>query len=123
VTISRTQAILLGAAALLVLIVGIAVGSRCTTPVVEHNLIVTGIDAGPGERLIEQRLDGAVQAQVALIGQIEEKFEEDMAAFDEDQRVRYERLREGSLEDAARYLSEWNRRRRSASGIGSEREP
>jgi hypothetical protein len=113
VTISRTQAILLGAAALLTLIVGIAVGSRCTTPVVEHDLIVTGIDAGPGERLIEQRLDGAVQAQVALIGQIEEKFEADMAAFDAAQREEYERLRGGDdLEAAAQFLSDWNRRRR-----------
>lgn len=77
-------------------------------------LIVTGIDAGPGERIIEDRLDARVQQLSVRIEQIEEKFSDDLAAFDAQQRAEYERLREGEdLEAAARMLSDWNRTRRS----------
>lgn len=114
-TISRTQAILLGVVALILLVVGGVIGSRCGGPqVISHPDIVTGIDAGPGEALIEQRLDGAIQAGRVRIEQIEEKFSEDLAAFDARQREEYARLRGGEdLEAAARMLSEWNRARRT----------
>lgn len=115
-TISRTQAILLGVAALLLVIVAF-VGGRgftCSGCDPEPRPIVLGIDAGPGEAEINARLDGALVAGEAHIEQIEEKFEEDMAAFDAAQREEYERLRGGDdLEAAARYLSDWNRRRRA----------
>jgi len=115
-TITRTQAILLGVVALILLVVGGVIGSRCVGPGPGPQPdIVTGIDAGPGERLIDERLDGAIQAHQAHIEQIEEKFEEDLAAFDARQREEYERLRGGDdLEAAARMLSEWNRSRRDA---------
>jgi hypothetical protein len=117
VTISRTQAILLGVAALIIAIV-MFIGGRgfsgcgCTH---DPAPIVLGIDAGPGEAEINARLDGALQAGEAHIEQIEDKFEEDMAAFDAAQRAEYERLRGGDdLEEAAVFLSAWNRRRRDA---------
>lgn len=116
-TISRNQAILLGVAALLVAIVAF-VGGRgfnCDGCTHEPDPIILGIDAGPGEDEINARLDGALQAGEAHIVMIEEKFEEDMAAFDAVQREEYERLRGGDdLEEAALYLSSWNRRRRDA---------
>lgn len=115
--ISRNQAILFGVAALLLAIVAF-VGGRgfsCNGCVREPTPIVLGIDAGPGEAEINARLDGALVAAEAHIEQIEEKFEEDMAAFDAAQREEYERLRGGDdLEEAARYLSAWNRSRRDA---------
>lgn len=115
-TISRNQAILFGVAALLIAIVAF-VGGRgfnCDACTQAPTPIVLGIDAGPGEAEINARLDGALVAGEARIEQIEEKFEEDMAAFDAAQREEYERLRGGDdLEAAARYLSDWNRRRRA----------
>jgi hypothetical protein len=116
--ISRNQAILFGVAALLIAIVAF-VGGRgfncgCTT---EPEPIVLGIDAGPGEADINTRLDAALVAGVARIEEIEEKFEEDMAAFDARQREEYDRLRGGDdLEEAARMLSAWNRTRRRDAG-------
>lgn len=114
-TFSRNQLILFGVALALVLVtflVGGVRGCGCTN---EPEPIVMGIDAGPGEAEIEARLDAALVAGAARIEEIEEKFEEDMAAFDAHQREEYERLRGGEdLEAAAVYLSSWNRRRRDA---------
>jgi len=113
VTVSRTQAILFGVAGLIVAVVFFLAGKQCSEPgpvvVVQDH----GIDAGPGERAIEEQLDAALQAGVLRIDQVEDKFEEDIAAFDAEQRAEYERLRGGGdLDATARYLSEWNRRRR-----------
>lgn len=114
-TLSRNQAILLGVAALLIAIVAFVGGRGCTPTVVIDEPIVTGIDAGPGEDEINARLDGALVAGAARIEEIEEKFEDDLAAFDANQREEYERLRGGDdLEATARMLSEWARRRRDA---------
>lgn len=112
-TLSRTQMILLGVAALLVAVVFFLAGRGCTPPTFEP--IVLGIDAGPGEAEVNARLDAALVAGAARIEEIEVKFEEDMAAFDAAQRAEYERLRGGDdLEATARMLSEWARRRRDA---------
>jgi hypothetical protein len=117
VTITRNQAVLFGVAALLLVIVafvgGFGFGCRRVDPVDP----VLGIDAGPGEDEINARLDAALAAGTAHIEMIEDKFEEDMAAFDAAQRAEYERLRGGDeLDAAARMLSEWNRRRRGDAG-------
>lgn len=117
-TISRTQGILLGVAALLLAIAMFYGGTRCAGPtaVVDPGVVI-GIDAGPGEDEISARLDAALVDGRARIEEIEEKFEDDMAAFDARQREEYERLRGGDdLDAAARYLSEWNRSRRSDGG-------
>jgi hypothetical protein len=112
--ISRNQAILLGVAALLVAIVAF-VGGRgfncgCTH---EPAPIVLGIDAGPGEDEINARLDAALVAGAVRIEEVERKFTDDLAAFDANQAVEYERLRGGDdLEAAALYLSRWSRERR-----------
>jgi len=114
-TISRNQAILIGVALVLLIVAAFAGGKGCSGCTHEPDPIVLGIDAGPGEAEINARLDGALQAGEAHIVMIEEKFEEDMAAFDAAQRAEYERLRGGDdLEATARMLSEWSRRRRDA---------
>jgi len=116
VTISKTQMISFAVAAVLIAVVFFVAGRGCSPPgetvvVVER----TGIDAGPGERVIEERLDAALRAGALRIEEIEEKFEGDIAAFDAEQRAEYERVRgSGDLEATARHLSEWNRRRRGS---------
>ena len=106
---------MVGAAALILLILAFASGrgcSGCSGCSSAPAPIVTGIDAGPGEDEIGARLDAALVEGAIRIEAIEEKFEDDMEAFDARQRAEYERLREGDdLEAAARYLSEWSRRR------------
>lgn len=117
-TVSRTQLILLAIAAVGVLVIGIMAGRGCShgTPV-GPDLIIQGIDAGPGETEIAARLDAAVQADQARMDAIEDKFDDDIAAFDAQQRADYERLRGGDdLEAAARYLSEWNHSRSRDAG-------
>lgn len=114
----KTQGVLLGVAALLLAIAMFYGGTRCAGPtVVVDPGVVIGIDAGPGEDEISARLDAALVEGRARIEEIEEKFEDDMAAFDSRQREEYERLRGGDdLDAAARYLSEWNRSRRRDGG-------
>lgn len=114
-TISRTQAILLGIALTLVAVASFYGGTHCGPSYVTVEPIVTGIDAGPGEAAINARLDGALRASEAHIVQIEEKFDEDIAAFDARQRGEYAQLRNGeNLDAAAMYLSEWSRNRSRA---------
>lgn len=113
-TITRTQAILFGIAAVLILVIGIVAGRGCAPRPEPTTAPVTGIDAGPGEQAIDQRLDAAVQLDEARMQQVEHKFDSDLAAFDDTQRAEYDRLRGGdSLDEAAEYLSQWNRERRS----------
>ena len=117
-TITRTQAIAFGVAAVLVAVTFFVAGRGCSpTPepvvVVEH----VGIDAGPGDREISDRLDAALQAGSLRIEEIEDKFSGDIAAFDADQQAEYDRLRGGGdLDATARYLSDWSRRRRMDGG-------
>lgn len=112
-TLTRTQIILIAVAAVLVLVAivfGTVHGCNQPQPVVVIN--PGGIDAAPGELVIANRLDGAVRAGEAQIARIELKFEDDLAAFDVQQRAEYDRLREaGDLEAIARELSAWNRER------------
>lgn len=115
-TISRTQLILLGVAALFVAITFFVAGRNCSETVVVTTPEVVGVDAGPGDEEIAERLDASLRMSEERIGEIEDKFEEDIAAFDEAQRAEYDRLRHGDdLEAAAVYLSDWNRRRRGES--------
>ena len=118
-TITRTQAVLLSVAALIIAIV-MFVGGRgfsgcgCAR---EPDPIVLGIDAGPGEAEINARLDGAIQAGEARAAQIDRKFQDDVAAFDERQAEEYRALRGGDdLEATARYLSAWSTERRTRDG-------
>lgn len=113
-TLTRTQLALMTTAAVLLLAVVFVMGRGCATDSSVLVILPAGIDAGPGEEIIANRLDGAVQAGQLRIEQIEEKFDEDMAAFDAQQRADYERMREGTPEEAASYLSAWSQRRRDA---------
>lgn len=114
-TFSKVQVGLVALVVLLLLLLIVATSCRdCDGPDGPAVIIAGSIDAGPGESIIEARLDGAVQAGRARIEQIEEKFEADIAAFDAHQRDEYERLRGGDdLEAAAEFLSQWSRSRRS----------
>jgi hypothetical protein len=113
--LERFEQVIIGSIAVvcvLLLVSAIAGSGRRGCGCISPEPIVTGIDAGPGEDEIGARLDAALVEGAIRIEAIEDKFEEDMEAFDARQREEYERLRGGDdLEAAARYLSEWSRRR------------
>jgi len=117
VTISRTQAVLLALAGLALAVTFFVAGRSCTPSPVAPIIEQRGIDAGPGEREIEARLDAALQAAGLTLEQIEDKFAEDIENFDGQQRAEYDRLRGGGdLEATARALNQWNQQRRSRDG-------
>lgn len=103
--------IVLGLGLALVAVVAFVAGRSCdgdVVPVVDPG----GIDAGPGEREIAERLDGALRDLDEQLANIERKHQEDLEAFDEAQRREYERVREMSPDEVARWLNEWNETRR-----------
>lgn len=76
----------------------------------------SGIDAGPGEAEIAARLDGAVSADEAEIRALEDRNARALAAFDEEERAEYERVRRGGRRDVARWLSDFNTRLKTDAG-------
>lgn len=121
---TRTEVALLVTAAVILVVLGFAAGHGCRPPPPPPpSSTVTGIDAGPGERTIDDRLDGSVQYNEQLMQGIEHKFQDDIAAFDDQQRADYQRLRGQDLEAAARSLSDWNHQRRADAGASSTTSP
>lgn len=108
---NKTLYIALAVALALVAVVAFVAGRSCDgdiVPVIDPG----GIDAGPGEREIADRLDGALRQIDEQLANIERKHQEDLEAFNEEQRREYERVREMSPEDVARWLNDWNATRR-----------
>lgn len=119
-TITRTQ-LVLGIIALVSIVALVFMAGRGCSPhpsPVGPTPIIEGIDAGPGEQQIAARLDASIQEQEARMQEIEHKFDDDMAQFDDQQRAQYQQLRDSSLEDAASFLSQWARAHRDA-GAGT----
>lgn len=112
----RNQLILLAVVVVLIAAIAFAGGRSCAPPQ-PAPLDPGGIDAGPGEAEIAARLDGAVQQGQERLAQIEHKFEEDIAAFDDGQREDYERLRQLDQDEAAVWLSRWVRSHRRDGGV------
>jgi len=69
------------------------------------------VDAGPGESQIAVRLDAAVQEELDRQRQIEDQYEADIAAFDEQQREKYEALQHQDLDSVVEYLRQWHEHR------------
>lgn len=103
-----------GGIALLVLAVVLAfyVGRGCAPE--PEPLPPSGIDAGPGEAEIAARLDAAVQHAEAELARIEREHAEEIAAFDDAQREKYETVREGGPEAVDAFIRDFNRRLRDA---------
>ncbi len=95
-----------------VIIVAFVTGRGCgtgCTPAVEP--VETGIDAGPGEQLIAEQLDGSLVAVQQRIEEIEAAHAIELAAFDEAQRLKYEALR-SDPQEADRFIRDFNARLR-----------
>jgi len=93
---------------LLVVVLAYFIGKGCSpSPQPVDDL---GIDAGPGEAEIAARLDGATQHAAEELARIEREHADELAAFDESQREKYETLREEGPEAVSDFLAAFNRR-------------
>jgi hypothetical protein len=97
-------ALIIGAALIfaltLALIVTLGRGCYVTT-------IAVGIDAGPGDREIAARLDGAVMEQRERIARLEAQHAGEIAAMQAGERAEYERVRaQGDRKRLARWFRE-----------------
>lgn len=95
---------------LLVAVLAFYVGRGCSpSPQPVEDL---GIDAGPGEAEIGARLDAALREAEEEIRRIEVEHEADIAAFEANQRDKFETVRAEGPEALARWFSDFNRRLR-----------
>lgn len=76
-----------------------------------------GIDAGPGEALISERLDAAVQADEEQIQQLEDRNARSIAQMTEEQQAEYASVRRGGRHAVARWLSDYNTELKTDSGV------
>lgn len=107
-------AILVGAVgiALVLVVLSFYAGKGCRG---DGPPIVIGIDAGPGEAEILDRLDAAAQETAIRLAAIEREHAEDIAAFNELQREKYDELR-NNPDEADAFLRDFNRSLRSTHG-------
>jgi hypothetical protein len=97
----------IGLALAIVFVVAFVAGRGCdaAVPII---LDPGGIDAGPGEVEIAARLDGAVRSAEERLAAIERKHQEDIVAFDAQQRREYEAVRDMPPEEVAAWLNDWS---------------
>lgn len=104
------QTVLLLVAFTLVAVAMFAAGTKCS-PSPAPVVVPGGIDAGPGEAILDARLDASIAEQRQQIEEITRQYEEDIAAFDESQRRKFEQLQERSLDDVVDFLARWHEQR------------
>lgn len=105
----RTRLILAGVAALLLCIAVFAGGFHCSRVVSPPAPIETGIDAGPGLRVLDAKeaaleLDAAEETE-----RIERKRAEDIAALDAAARAEYDEIRERGPDAVVEWLNDFDR--------------
>ena len=108
--LNLAQSIFLVVAFVLFAVCMFAAGTRCSSgppPVI----VPGGVDAGPGEQQIADRVDAAIQRERAEIERIEREYEADIAAFNAAQREKYEELQQQDLDTVVEYLRRWHEQR------------
>lgn len=103
----KTRWILLGVAAAILIGTAFYAGSYCGGSTVEEPR--RGIDAGPGERKIDEKVDAATQRAEKKIEQIEEEHQEAIKSFNEEQEAEYEQVKGEGPEAVADWLTDFNR--------------
>jgi hypothetical protein len=110
----RLAVIALALFGLVLVVVFLATISRSCSGCSPIDVPPEGIDAGPGLEIIDaQEREAELETQRRLDA-IERAHEEDLAAFDEQQRRKYEHVREQGPDAVAAWLTEFNRRMRDA---------
>ncbi len=115
--VRRLQGAAIGVGSLLVLLSVMAlvatVVPRCTQPPHPTDL---GIDAGPGDRAIDDALDGSLVHVDAELQRIAAEHHDDIARFEGTQRRKYEEVSAQGPEALARWFSDFNDSLRDAGG-------
>jgi hypothetical protein len=90
-----------------VVVVAIAFGlGRCSAPEPVDPVLVGDVDAGPGDRAIAERLDGAVRAEDDRIAALEREHAEEVEAFEAADRAAYEAERARGRDALARWFKD-----------------
>lgn len=119
---SRQQWIIgLAATGLVIFVASIFVGgwhcARYCGPEPKPVVIVQpGIDAGPGDRIIDRRLDAAVQSADAALTNIDERYRDANVAFDDGQVQTAAWIADASQEEVTEWLRAWLASRRRDGG-------
>jgi len=98
--------ILLGLAIAMLAVAMFYAGTRCNS---SRPLPVVGIDAGPGEAEIQERLDRLEQQSREEIERIERQYLAELKQFDEAQQREYAEVRERGPAAVAEWLTAFNR--------------
>jgi hypothetical protein len=89
----------------LTLALGVALGARgCGSKLI--NTPVTGIDAGPGDHAIDQRLDATVQGEEARIRELEAAHAQELRAMADAERQDYEAARARGRDSLAQWFEQ-----------------
>lgn len=84
---------------------------RCSAPdPAPHIIVMEDIDAGPGELVIEARLDAAIQSEDARLRALEEARRAELLAFNEHDLLEYAEMKRAGRERLAAWLAERSRR-------------
>ncbi len=111
-----TQKMMIGGvvAAIGLLVLGGLLGRSCSHG--SSELIVTGIDAGPGDQVIAAALDAAVQVDEQAILELEQRNAHALAQFDDQQAADYARVRQQGRHAVAAWLSDCNTQLKTDAG-------
>lgn len=95
-------------AALLVVVLAFSLG-RCSSPEPEPILVVTSVDAGPGELVIAERLDASVQSEAVRLHELEREHADEVRSFEEAEREEYAEVRARGRDALAIWFKERSR--------------
>jgi hypothetical protein len=101
----HTKYVLFGVAALILVVVAFYGGSQCNS----GGAVLVGIDAGPGEQEILDRLERLERQAQQEIERIEARHREQIREFDDEQQREYDDVREQGPTAVAEWLSDFNR--------------
>lgn len=104
---TKTRWILLGIAAAILICVAFCAGTYCGDSIVEEPR--RGIDAGPGERKVDEQVDAATQRAEEEIEEIEEEHKDAIESFNGKQRAEYEQVKSQGPDEVADWLTKFNR--------------
>jgi hypothetical protein len=114
---TNQQKMMLGGvvAVVCLLVLGALLGRACSHgPAVVIEPV--GIDAGPGDRVIAQELDAAIQVDEEAIHQLEERNARALEQFNEQQAAEYADVRRQGRHAVAAWLSDFNTQLKTDAG-------
>lgn len=99
----------LAASAIIFAVLAFAIG-RCSAPSPKAVIIMEDIDAGPGELVIAERLDAALQAEDDRLARLEAERRAELLAFTDADLREYEEMKRAGRARLAEWMAARTRR-------------